>query len=353
MTAPEGFRRPDPSRPVSAPPSGPCQIWTRSGHVDFAVRPRRRYCCGMTVTLLHSPDPKTRLADGLSDFVRPARSGIVPHAAGLFSYCSLSRERLTATRLPHPVIGVVLSGAKEVWRGDMGERFLRGTLFVLPSGIDLDIVNEPGGRSHLYQSLIIEVREDLLPDWAVAEAACDPAPMLSDSFAVPLTPALVDMMLHAARDIATGPAAGPVRTARLCELLSLLRPMAAALPLFNASVAGRVAQLVRSRLTDKWTATTVARRMAMSESTLRRRLAAEGRSFSLILKRERMAMARRLIDAGMGSGAAANAVGYASRAHFAEAFRQAYGDTPRPSASGQPAEPANAAGRRKSSAGSA
>jgi len=265
------------------------------------------------------------LLAGLARFRREGATGTLPHAPGLFSYCALSRERLTSVRLPLPLVGIVLSGAKEVWRGEVMERFLAGTLFVLPAEVELDIVNEPDATRGLYQSLILEIEPDAIPDLGPAAPQAETRVDVSE---VPLSAHLVEAVLHAASAIGEGPAGASVRMARLAELLALLHGEPAARPLFDMSVCERVARLVRGELDRDWTAATVARRIAMSESTLRRRLAAEGRSFSAILRRERMEAAHRLMSQGAASGAAALAVGYASRAHFARAFRAVFGGNP-------------------------
>lgn len=263
-----------------------------------------------------------RLLEGLVDFRREGVDGVAPHAPGLFSYCAVARERLRAARLAKPVVGVVLSGAKEIWIGDRAERFTPGAMFVLPGGVDLHIVNEPGERTP-YQSLVIEVTPDETPDLG-------PPPRLSPQacHAVPLTPELVEAAVHAARAISAGPGAATVRSARLAELVALLHSSPAARPLFDLSTQEQVARRLRGALDRNWTAAELARRMATSESTLRRRLAAEGASFAAILRRERMHAARRLIANGASAREAAGAVGYVSRAHFARAFRAEFGVNP-------------------------
>ncbi|MFT3972596.1 MAG: AraC family transcriptional regulator [Amaricoccus sp.] len=242
----------------------------------------------------------------------------------MFSYCALVRERLAAVELSHPVLGIVLSGRKEVWRGSLVDVLLPGTLFVLPRGVGLDILNIPGDRSGSYQSLVLEIRGADLPDLAHRPADAGRAA----GCAVPLDDGLVEAVLRAAAEIAEGPARGTVRASRLTELLALLHDVPEARPLFERSVAERVAALVRSDPARDWTAAVVAVRLAVSESTLRRRLVQDGTSFSRLLRHERMQAARRHIAAGAGSQAAALAVGYASRAHFARAYRAAFGANP-------------------------
>lgn len=293
--------------------------------VPLPDRCRSPILAGMTDRSPPTAALRAALLAGLAPFRREGMAGTLPHAPGLFSYCALARERLLSVRLPRPVLGVVVSGAKEVWRGDAAERLATGTLFVLPAEVDLDVVNEPDEGTGLYQSLVIEIEPDAIPDIGPRDFAATAAPA---SVAVGLTTGLVEAAIHAARAIGEGPAGATVRSARLAELLALLHDEPAARPLFDMSVAERVARLVRGGLDADWTAVEVARRLALSESTLRRRLAGEGRTFSTILRCERMEAARRLMARGTASGTAALAVGYASRAHFARAYRTVFGDNP-------------------------
>lgn len=268
------------------------------------------------------PDPDTlspQLLAGLARFRATGHAGQVPHGPQLFSYCALERERLAAVTLPHPLVGVVLSGRKEVWRGETGETLRAGSVFVLPARVALDIWNLPGARGS-YQSLILEIRPGDVPDL--------PAPVAGPGLAVRLTPALVGAVTHAASALAGGPAQAAVRAARVGELLAVLSDDPAAAPLFDRTMAGRVTQLVRGDLASGWTAGGAARRLGMSESTLRRRLSAEGTGFAALLRAERMRAAQARIAGGEGSQAAALAVGYASRAHFARAYRAAFGRNP-------------------------
>lgn len=242
----------------------------------------------------------------------------------MFSYCALHRERLAAVDLPDPLLGIVLAGRKEVWRGQVVDVLLPGTLFVLPRGVPFDILNLPGDRFGSYQSLVLEIRPCDLPDLAPPENA----PASGDRLAVPLSDDLVDAVVRAAAAIADGPARGALRASRLTELLALLYDVPEARALYERTFADRAARLVRADLAHEWTAADVARRLAVSESTLRRRLAAGRTSFSALLRRERMQAAQRRLAAGEGSQAAALAVGYVSRAHFARAYREEFGVNP-------------------------
>lgn len=246
----------------------------------------------------------------------------IVHGENLFSYCALERERLREMVLPNPLIGVVLSGEKEVWIGEDVFKLRAGNMFVLPAKVELEILNVPDERSGLYQSLILEVLPGNVPELEPVTAET------RATIEVTLTALLVDAVAHAASDIARNAASGAVRSSRLGELIALLHGDPAARPLFDTSLAHRIALRVRCDLAHAWTAPDVASALGLSESTMRRRLAAEGLSFSHLLRRERMAKARELIDQGQGSQIAALNVGYISRAHFARHFREEFGRNP-------------------------
>jgi AraC-like DNA-binding protein len=265
----------------------------------------------------------------LARFRAAGASGNLPHGENLFSYCALIRERLIAVDLPHPIVGVVVSGTKEVWRGMNVCTLRAGSLFVLPAKAKMDILNLPDAGNGFYQSIILEIPDasGLLPKSAIQVRNQRQAPGIRPLL-VRLTHHLVDAVIHAASAIADGPAQSAVRCSRVTELVALLHNEPAAHPLFDVSMSGRVLALVGGDLSCGWKAPLVARTLGLSESTMRRRLAEEGLSFARLLRRERMQAARHLLDRRESSQSAAVAVGYASRAHFAKRFKAAFGSNP-------------------------
>lgn len=250
--------------------------------------------------------------------------GTHSHGDHLFSYCALDRERLAAVRLAHPVLGIVLHGVKEVWWGDTVTELRPGTVFVLPGGRPLDVVNIPGPAG-VYESLLLHVPRvpDAVPPLAPAEAA-----VRGDAFRIPLTPDLYQAVIHAAASIADTAAADVLKTLRLTEVLTLLRPIPAAHPLFQRTLSEDVAWLVSHTPHQVWTVGRAAQALGMAASTLRRRLAAEGHAFRALVRDVRLTAARRMLENGASSLAAAEASGYASRSHFARRYRQTFGVSP-------------------------
>jgi len=254
------------------------------------------------------------------------RPGTHVHGEGLFSYCVIDRERLVAIRPQYPIIGIILQGAKEIWLGDVVARLTPGTVFVLPAGKPLDVVNIPGATG-LYESLIMEVRD--IPDAVPPLTAAERRLVAGPAFRVGLTPDLCHALIHAATTIADDTAADMLKTMRLTEVLTLLRPIPAARGLFHRNLSGDVAWLLARAPSEAWTVERLAGVLGLGASTLRRRLAAEGRSFRVLLRDARLNAARRILDGGASSLAAAEASGYTSRSHFARRYRQRFGISPR------------------------
>lgn len=294
--------------PVSVIPAlGVGQLWGMiSGMRDFYGDPLR-----------------LELLSQLSGFRQAGGQAVSPHGAGLFTYCTVNRERFRQLRLDHPVLAVVLSGSKEIWQGDRQERLTTGAVFVLPAGVDLDIVNDPDGRSGVYEAMILEITPDRLPDDLPTAGRRQGA-----GHTVPLSAALIEALRHAATEVACGAGSGHVRQARMTELLALLAEEPAAAPLFALPLEERLRRMFRARPDRDWRCAEVARSLGLSDATLRRKLRGQGAGFSDLLRTERMGVARDLLEGGMASGAVALSVGYASRAHFARSYRAVHGCNP-------------------------
>lgn len=265
------------------------------------------------------------LLNGLARFRVREVSEQIQHAPGLFSYCSITRERLTALDLQKPILGVLLSGTKEVWRGMSSHTLRPGCVFVLPAREPMDVVNLPDARTGIFQSMILEVPA---AGPVIHLARADRAAPRQQTFEVSLTPQIVDTVIHAALELVDSPARPVVRQARLIELLAVLQNDPAAAALFDISTAQRVIKIIGANLARDWKAPEVASSLGMSESTLRRRLAAEGMSFARLLRQERMIAAQGFIVAQEQSQSAAALVGYSSRAHFARHFKSHFGTNP-------------------------
>jgi AraC-like DNA-binding protein len=259
--------------------------------------------------------------------------GAIPYGApgqiSVFGYCARSREEIRQSRLDDPALVVVLEGVKEVWRGDVRQRFESGWPFAMPGGVKLDIVNIPDPRSGRYESICINVDADLRHTiWrAMGQDAISGA--ASGDGQIVLTSDLVEAYGHAAVALSEGRNASVLARHRILEILLLLADTPAAGLLFAATLAERVQALIRADPAKAWQVDEVARSLGLGASTLRRRLKLSGTSFRDILSSTRMSAAHSLLGASKYSVTqAAQAAGYVSRSHFARRFRAAHGLAP-------------------------
>jgi len=270
---------------------------------------------------------RAELMRHFADIRQAGEGGMRLEGPGAFSYACLTREKLVAARMEHPVLGIVLRGTKEVWLGETGYPMPAGTVFALPRGVGLDILNIPDARSGFYQSLLIEV-SDLPQGVAPLSAEEARAPAAPGDFAIPLTADLVAAIGNARRELRDPAAKAEICRHRIAEVLLLLRRVPQARPLFWQSLPDRVRWLIRSDPVAPWSVEQVARQLGLGASTLRRRLVQEGQPFRAVLREARMEAARAALLQGESVGAAAGMAGYASRSHFARRFREAFGTTP-------------------------
>ncbi|MEN3148167.1 helix-turn-helix domain-containing protein [Neorhizobium sp. IRAMC:178] len=274
------------------------------------------------------PDLSRRLLDRLRPMVAGRlKPGMNAYAEQLFIYCCFDREKVKALELDCPMVCIVLHGQKEVWLGDRTQVFPAGSVFVLPDGVPMDVVNIPDETNGLYVALRLDVPslpEGIPPLSTVerlkgGEAGCVSLPLSED---------LVEALCHAATTIADGTIGETIKRLRMTEVLALLRPLPEARLLFRQSLSEEIAWLIATAPSEPWSVADMAEQLGIGASTLRRRLSSEGASFRAILRRERLKAGQNAISSGASSIAAAEAAGYASRSHFSRRFRETFGTSP-------------------------
>lgn len=239
-------------------------------------------------------------------------------------------------RTEHPALIVVDCGVKSV-RTDRGAeaRALPGQAIVLAGNQTVDFTNSVPDGTH-YEARWLVFDGALLDDpYYLGRAARIASPGQQGAPVRQLAHVgaeLADAFEHARRSLA--PDAGipaAVARQRMLEVMHWLLEAGIVLhsPAGNPSVSVKVRALLAGRLDGVWTAARVATELALSEATLRRRLAQEGTSLSEVLVEARMATALTLLQATTQPvSAIALAVGYASASRFAVRFRQRFGFAP-------------------------
>ena len=280
---------------------------------------------------------RTQLLRRLAGLGAPAGTyGSVPHGADsgvrVFGYCIQERERIARARMEHPVVVVVLSGTKQVWRGEVGETFAAGVPFVIPAGMDFDLANNPDPVTGRYESICITVDEMLRHTLRNTMRGVPVNASILDRLDVDLTSELVEAFGHAASAL-TGlgvAVAATLARYRILAILLLLSETPVAGMLIAVGRKEQVEAIICADPGHAWQADEVAATLSIGTSTLRRQLNGAGTSFREVLLSVRMATAGALLGAsGYSVTQAAQAAGYVSRSHFSRRVQAAHGKTPR------------------------
>ena len=191
-----------------------------------------------------------------------------------------------------------------------------GALALLPADVPIDVENRPA-KAGLYRATALVLPGDITaPRGAATRGYCaDPRALAAFARAIDL------------HHQATPPA---VRLHALQEVLLWLDAAGLRLPhAQGATVEARIRALIGAEIDRDWRAAEVASHLAMSEATLRRRLAEVGTTLTNLLADQRMMCALGLLQVtDLSVGRVAAEVGYASASRFAVRFRARFGLAP-------------------------
>lgn len=236
--------------------------------------------------------------------------------------------RLSRVAVDQPALIVVTRGRKRLVNGG-GEWVLdSGGAVVVAGGQVFDVINTPGPDGAYTASWLVFDAGVL----ARFGAERPEAPAVSAVLPLPRPdPEFLDAYSRAVAAVAAGEALpAAVAEQRLREVLVWLglyggRPVCPP----GGSVAARVRDLFAADPARGWTAADAARHLAMSEATMRRRLAEEGQSAQKILIDVRMHRALMLLQStDRPVTRIAFDVGYDSPSRFAVRFRERFGHPP-------------------------
>lgn len=238
-----------------------------------------------------------------------------PRAPDVIRLRQSQRAQFRAMVGEAPAILRVESGAKHL-RGAVEGIVPEGALALMPADLPLDVENRPvpGG---VYRATGLVLPRDVGGPRGTASAVACADPRALAAF-------------QRALDLQRGVAPASVRLHAAEEVLLWLAEAGLVLPPPRPPLlAERIRILCAGAIDRDWTAAEVAGRMAMSEATLRRRLAADGTSFSALLTDLRMTRALGMLQTtDLPVGTIAAEVGYASASRFALRFRDRFGVSP-------------------------
>ncbi|MBB6561661.1 AraC-like DNA-binding protein [Acidovorax soli] len=207
------------------------------------------------------------------------------------------------------------------------------SLLLVQPGTCAELVKTPGGAEQRFRSVLLTLSSDLLEAFQRARppGGADAATAAAAPFTrMPLDEDLAATLRHVV-DSAGGLHLSDERLGY--RLMDLLAALAERGHLFKAGAqqgtSGRLRTLIGEAPERHWTAQEAGRALAMSEATLRRRLAKEQVRFDVLLVDVRMHHALMLVQTTAWSiPRIAQACGYQSRARFAERFRARFGYLP-------------------------
>ncbi len=205
------------------------------------------------------------------------------------------------------------------------------SLLLVEANTCADLLKTPGGTEQRFRSLFLALPATLLEAFhRVRPPAVADKPGSMPFRSMPLDDDLASTLRQVHESVALRRVSDERLQYRLMDLLAafaerghFFRPAA-----LNGT-AGRLRTLIGEAPERHWTAQEAGRALAMSEATLRRRLASECVRFDNLLLDVRMHHAMMLVQTTSWSiPLIAQACGYQSRARFAERFRARFGYLP-------------------------
>lgn len=264
----------------------------------------------------------------------PSSSPVVRHGLCVLAQPCLRQPQQTARFQFHDATLLLVVSGKMHLESD-GYQILvdamRPSLVLVDAGSSADIVKTPGRAENCFRSVFMTISNRLLESYSAASLSVRGENTVAAPFqSMPLDDDLASTLWHLLERVAIRPVSDERLTFRLLELLSALaeRGHVFRQPRHNDTVA-RLRALVGEAPERHWTAREAGRELAMSEATLRRRLAAEHARFETILSDIRMHHGMMLLQTTPWSlPRIAEACGYQSRARFSERFRSRFGCLP-------------------------
>lgn len=253
------------------------------------------------------------------------RPGIAA-AGGILQSHTLAFRRLW---IDSPTLILVESGQKTL-RGAAGEFQVRsGEVLALAGGQAFDVRNDPGdGDGGTYRARWLAFERPLLAAWPVRRGGQLPArPVVVLGPAAKQLVMAFGSMLETLADNELPPA---IAAHRAQEMLLWVEASGVRLLLDDGErFAPRVRRLLAADPAASWRGPQLAASLALSEASLRRRLADEGTSLTEILLDVRMSNALTLLQSTPWPiTRVAGEVGYQSPSQFAIRFRQRFGLAP-------------------------
>ncbi|MFJ2540611.1 helix-turn-helix transcriptional regulator [Pseudomonas sp. NPDC087614] len=252
--------------------------------------------------------------------------------------CMLARPRLmqaqhaTNFRFFEATVLIVTSGHLTLEKDEgIWELADSHTLMAVAKNSITNIQKTPDNNSSVFTSLFLTFAPGLITEFHQRYGQnVTPASTVNECKTTELDEDLNDALQFCIRGINSRTISGAQQTNRLLGLLLALQERGVVFPRPSApGIVERLTQLLVKAPEKNWTAAEVGRELAVSEATLRRRLAEEGISFNTVLTEIRMHHAMMLLQTThFSTSQIADACGYRAVSRFSMRFKSRFGFSP-------------------------
>lgn len=246
--------------------------------------------------------------------------------------CLRQAQRASRFRFLEATLLLVGSGTLILDDGGM-QMCLEGpaALMAVAQNVCADLQKIPGGPDAQFRSLLLAFSPDVIREFHVRhEHDSASLPPVARCSGVPLDEDLLETIHHCVHGVDASRVSDRVLKHRLVGLLLALadRGIVFARPA-RQSVGDHLRMLLCDTPGHPWTTAQAGRALAMSEATLRRRLAAEQLRFESLLLEVRMHHAMALLQTtDWNIASVAQACGYQAHGRFTLRFRERFGCSP-------------------------
>ncbi|MCO7260695.1 helix-turn-helix transcriptional regulator [Dickeya zeae] len=259
---------------------------------------------------------------------------IPPHAATspllLHQIIARSQYALRTVVIRADLIGLVVSGTKQLLAPEGRSDFATGEIFILPRGTQWDVVNDPAPQGR-YVAQILNLQPETITHFYQSFGQFAALEPLRRVARVADNAAIKTAFLRTVDALRDADGSATLSEHRMLEVLLLLAEHAGVVlaPPVTMNWSERVRRLVAQRPYDDWSAGRVAQVLSTTISTLNRRLAQEDNTITRCVRETRLETAMVLLQSSERSVAAiALDVGYESHSKFTAAFRRRFGIVP-------------------------
>lgn len=264
----------------------------------------------------------------MSELVKSIKDALAKkHNLPFSAYTSVKEQILVNVPLIKPTLIFVLNGQKKL--GREGSKVCNNGEFVFfAGGVDIDMRNIPANSE--YFALLIEFDCE---DFSVLEAVMDSGtePESNKNYFIgtigenleQLLQQFIQWSLWAPADM------WPLRRREILQVINYLGYSCVSSMAGQPNLSHKVYQLIRDNAADDVSAEIICKSLAMSESTLRRKLKQEKTTFQSLKDDVTLGQGLHLLQSSRHAiGYIAAECGYQSQSRFSQRFKQKFGLTP-------------------------